>query len=80
MRDEEMWMWCGNYMLSAVTVAVEHNLAGKKAKSEYIKEPLLHDLEDHEPTEDEIQKKREEFVMRMRTMKANWDLTHPKKS
>ncbi len=32
---------CGNYVLSAVSVAVEHCLAGKKAKSEYIKKPIL---------------------------------------
>lgn len=32
---------CGNYVLSAVSVAVEHCLAGRKAKSEYIKEPLM---------------------------------------
>lgn len=39
--DNLMWTWFGNYALSAVTVAVEHNLAGKKAKSQYIKEPIL---------------------------------------
>lgn len=32
---------CGSYVLSAVSVAVEHCLAGRKAKSGYIKEPIL---------------------------------------
>lgn len=29
-RDNDMWMWFGTYGLSAVSVAVEHCLAGKK--------------------------------------------------
>lgn len=41
MVDREMWMWFGNYALSAVYVAVERNIAGKKARSEYIKGPIL---------------------------------------
>jgi len=32
---------CGSYVLSAVSVAVEHCLFGKKAKSQYIKEPIM---------------------------------------
>lgn len=40
-QDNLMWAWWGNYGLSAVSVAVEHNLAGQKAKSEYIKNPVL---------------------------------------
>ena len=40
MQDEQMWLM-GQYTLSAVSVAVEHCLAGRKAKSEYIKEPIL---------------------------------------
>lgn len=35
---------CGSYVLSAVSVAVEHCLAGRKAKSEYIKEPVMSKL------------------------------------
>lgn len=33
------WKWCGDYVMSAVYFAVEHNLHGKKAKSEYAKRP-----------------------------------------
>lgn len=60
--DNLMWTWFGNYALSAVSVAVEHNLAGKKAKSEYIKEPILSkaitesELTEEERYEKELQK------------------------
>lgn len=51
----------GMYALSAVSVAIEHNFAGRKAKSEYIKEPLLNKvLENDGLTEEEI----EEIEMR----------------
>lgn len=42
-QDEEMWIM-GRYVLSAVSTAVEHCLAGKKAKSQYVSSPLLKDL------------------------------------
>lgn len=55
MQDEVIWLSCGNYIYSAVSVAVEHCLAGKKAKSEYIKDPVLKNILDKENlTEDEI--------------------------
>lgn len=44
-RDEEMW-FMGQYVYSAVATAVEHNLAGKKAKSEYLKKPVMQIAED----------------------------------
>lgn len=48
----------GMYALSAISVAMEHCLAGKKAKSEYIKEPFLtNSFEDDGLTEQEIQEK-----------------------
>ncbi|MCM1225152.1 MAG: hypothetical protein NC548_62945 [Lachnospiraceae bacterium] len=48
----------GMYVLSAVSTAIEHNFAGKKAKSEYIKEPLLSKaFENDGLTEEEIQEK-----------------------
>lgn len=49
-----MWLM-GQYVLSAVSVAVEHCLAGKKAKREYIKEPILSKVcEDDGLTQEEI--------------------------
>lgn len=41
-KDEEMWRM-GLYVQSAVSTAVEHNLAGKKAKSKYIEKPILYE-------------------------------------
>lgn len=56
-KDEEMWRM-GLYVQSAVSTAVERNLAGKKAKSEYIKEPLLSkSFENEGLTEKEVQEK-----------------------
>ena len=40
-RDSEMWSWWGNYGISAVTFALDHCLNGKKAKTKYLKKPLL---------------------------------------
>lgn len=36
------------------------------------------DINKKENSKDEIQRKREEFVLNMKIRKANWDLTHPK--
>lgn len=53
--DSMAWLLCGNYMLSALTVALEHCLAGSKAKSEYIKEPVLSKLDEYDGmTQEEI--------------------------
>lgn len=56
-------------------VAVEHNLAGRKAKSKYIEKPLLQEIEKKNVpmTENEIQKQRELFISRMQAMKTNFD-------
>lgn len=42
-EDEKMWIM-GQYTLSAVSVAVEHCLAGRKAKSKYIDKPILQNV------------------------------------
>lgn len=58
-RDEENWI-LGRYVLSAVSVAIEHNLAGKNAKTKYIENPFLQELEigltEEERNEKELQK------------------------
>lgn len=42
LKEKDYLLWVqGQYVLSAVSVAIEHCLAGKKAKSEYIKELIL---------------------------------------
>lgn len=73
-QDYLAWMF-NQYTLSAVMVAVEHNLAGRKAKSKYIEKPLLQEAEKKNVpmTEDEIQKQRELFIAKMQAMKTNFD-------
>lgn len=52
-NDNMAWLQCGNYLLSAFSVALEHCLAGNKAKSEYIKEPLFSRIDEMELSQDE---------------------------
>lgn len=44
MQDEQMW-YMGMYVQNAVSVSVEHCLAGKKAKSKYLEKPIMSDFE-----------------------------------
>lgn len=44
-QDSLMHAWWGSYGLSAVSVAVEHCLAGRKAKSKYIENTILQETE-----------------------------------
>ena len=44
-QDALMHAWWGKYGLSAVSVAVEHCLAGRKAKLSYIETPILSNIE-----------------------------------
>lgn len=58
LKEKDYLAWLFNqYTLSAVSVAVEHCLAGKKAKSQYIKEPILSKIttSDKEISEKDIQ-------------------------
>lgn len=73
-KDEEMWRM-GLYVQSAVSVAVEHNLAGRKAKSKYVERPLLENaaIKDKEMTENEIKQKRLSFISKLNVMKTNFE-------
>lgn len=79
-KEQDYLAWLFNkYTLSAVSVAVEHCLAGKEAKSEYIKEPFLQDIEEkqkinEELTEKEKKKRTEKLFMNLRIMGANFNL------
>lgn len=42
-EDYLQHLWWGNYGKQAVYVAVEHCLAGRKAKSKYLENPILFD-------------------------------------
>lgn len=79
LKEKDYLAWLSNqYTLSAVLVAVEHCLVGRKAKSKYIKKPLLKELEEqNEPmTEEEIQRQRELFVAKLQAMKTNFELNN----
>lgn len=78
--DTLMWAWWGNYGFSATITAVERCLAGKKSKMEYLNKPISQRNQDNkELTEDEIIRLRYEHRLKMETMKANFNLSHPKK-
>lgn len=79
LKEKDYLAWLqGQYTLSAVSVAVEHCLAGRKAKSNYIKKPLLQELEEQNKpmTEEEIQRQRELFVAKLQAMKTNFELNN----
>lgn len=77
MVDEEMWMM-GMYVQNAVSVAVEHNLAGRKARSKYIDKPLLKEVsmtnEKKELTHEEKMQQVHAIFATLQARKANWDL------
>ena len=75
-KDEEMWMWWGNYGISALIVAIDRCFSGKKSKAEYIKEPILSQtFKDDGLTEEEKQKQRELFVAKLQVMQTNFELS-----
>lgn len=77
-RDEDMWVM-GMYVQSAVAVAVEHCLAGKKAKSKYLEMPLREKAdEENNISEEKLQKQREQFVAQLMIMKTNFELNNAK--
>ena len=70
-----MYMWWGNYGISALIVAIDKCFGGKKSNAEYIKEPILSKtFENDGLTEEEKQKQRELFVAKLQVMKTNFDL------
>ena len=57
-NDSMAYMICGDYIMSAVSVAVEHCIFGKRAKSEYIKELIMQKVFENDGlTEEEIYEK-----------------------
>ena len=80
-KKEDYLNWInGQYTLAAVTVGVERNLAGRKAKSEYPKNPFFEEIEkQNKPlSDDELQKQRELFAERLKTMQSNFEISHGK--
>lgn len=57
-NDQMIHAICGNYIMSAVSVAIDHCFSGEKAKSKYIQEPLMSkEFENYGMTEEEIYEK-----------------------
>ena len=77
MQDTNNWE-LGLYIESAVATAVEHNLAGYKARSKYVPEPFSKKMSEQEATEVNLRKQRKLFVAQLETMKANWEIEHRK--
>ncbi len=75
--DAMMHAWWGTYGLSAVSVAVEHCLAGKKAKSEFVKTPLLQTSDEKTKEKSlsvkELEKKAENVFLQLGIMGANFN-------
>lgn len=73
---------CGNYVLSAVSVAVERCLAGKKAKLQYVKQPLLQEIKTQEENqiseEKRIEMENYKLAMSLRVMQANFEINKKK--
>lgn len=74
----------GMYALSAVSVAVEHCLAGKKAKSQYIEHPFLSKMKEDEKEEMSEEKRIEmenyKLAMSLRIMQANFEINKSRNS
>ena len=74
MKQQDYLNWVSNqYTLSAVSVAIDRVLNGKKSKSEYIKEPVLWKfLEESQLTEEEREKREmEKEILAMEQWIAN---------
>lgn len=84
-RDALMYAWWGNYGLSALSVAIEHCLGGKKAKSEYIKEPMFSKIgekkQENKPLSEEDKIKQTELLFaKLNVLSANHRLSKKKES
>lgn len=75
--DTHMWQM-GLYIESAVATAVEHNLAGRKAKSQYVKKPFLQDGttdgKKEIPEERKAEMENQKLAMTLRIMQANYEI------
>lgn len=81
-QDLLQHLWWGSYGLSALGVAIEHCLAGRKAKSKYVDKPILKEIENQNKhmSEEELQRQRELFVAKLEVMKTNFELNHGKEN
>lgn len=75
-KDAYIHAWIGEYGISALTVAIDGCLNGRKSTAKYVKYPIL---ERAEFEEKDKQKQRELFVASLMAMKTIFELNHPKK-
>lgn len=81
-KEQDYMAWLSNqYTLSAVSVAVEHCFAGRKAKSKYIEKPIMQEISEKQAenkilTEEDKKKQTERLFMQLRIMGANFNLNH----
>lgn len=80
LKKQDYMAWLSNqYTMSAISVAVEHCLVGRKAKSKYIEKPLLSNKNvqsNKELTQEEKELKIAEFVSKMEQMEKNFKKNH----
>lgn len=72
--DSLIYSWVGNYGISAITFAVEHCLAGRKAQTKYIEKPIMSDMQysNGKLTEEEKQRQVDLFFARENARRINW--------
>lgn len=79
-EEQDYMNWLSNqYTLSAVQVAVERCLAGRKANLEYIEKPILNQIRKENLTEDEKQREVDLFFARENARRVNWRKNRQKK-
>lgn len=77
-QDHLAWLF-NQYTLSAVSVAVEHCLAGRKANSEYINKPFMQGMNQSvHMTEEDKQRAVDLFFAQEKARRVNWRRNHPK--
>lgn len=69
--DYFAWLF-NQYTLSAVSVAIEHNFAGRKAKSKYIEKPL-HELAEEKEYEEKNDRKEYQGMTEEEKQDAEWE-------
>ena len=74
MSDINNWE-LGMYIESAVATAVEHNLAGYKARSTYVKEPFTETIAKRED-EKKLMDNNRLLIASLEAWTTNWGLTH----
>ena len=73
MSDINNWE-LGMYIESAVATAVEHNLAGYKARSSYIKEPFSETVAKQETAK--LKENNKLLMATLQTWATNWKIDH----